>query len=80
MGAMKELVDDGRTGFLFEPRNSIDLVGKLRRLWQQPDLQQQMQQGAREEYEFRYTAEPNYQRLIEIYEAALATRRRLTLL
>ena len=73
MGAMEELVDDGRTGFLFEPRNSKDLAEKLRRLWQQPDLQQQMQQAAREEYETRYTAEPNYQQLIEIYEAALAT-------
>ncbi|MEO2020060.1 MAG: glycosyltransferase [Fuerstiella sp.] len=76
MGAMEELVDDGRTGFLFEPGNSEDLAEKLRRLWQQPDVQQQMQQATREEYEIRYTTEPNYQRLIEIYEAAIAANGR----
>ncbi|HIF00867.1 MAG TPA: glycosyltransferase family 1 protein [Planctomycetes bacterium] len=76
MGAMEELVDEGQTGFLFQPDNAKDLAEKLRQLWQQPDVQQQMRQAAREEYDNQYTAEPNYQRLIEIYEAAMATRGR----
>jgi len=72
MGAMQELVDDGRTGVLFEPGNAVDLAEKLRSLWQHQDAQQDMQLAARDEYQNRYTAEPNYERLVEIYESAIA--------
>jgi glycosyltransferase involved in cell wall biosynthesis len=71
LGAMAELVDEGRTGLLFEPGNSIDLGLKVRRLAANPLQLARMRQAARQEYELKYTAESNYSTLMGIYEQAL---------
>ena len=72
MGAMKEIVDDGRTGFHFNPGDSRDLAEKVEWAWNHPERMRQMGEEARQEYEKKYTAEKNYPRLIEIYQKAIA--------
>jgi glycosyltransferase involved in cell wall biosynthesis len=72
LGAMAELVADGRNGFTFEPGNAADLVTQVRRLHGDASLRAALRTGARQEYEARYTADRNYEMLCEIYELARA--------
>jgi glycosyltransferase involved in cell wall biosynthesis len=69
-GALAELVDDGRTGLLFEPGNAEDLAARVRQLGSDPALLERMRQEARQEFEQKYTAERNYGMLMGIYEQA----------
>jgi glycosyltransferase involved in cell wall biosynthesis len=70
LGAMAELVDNGRTGLHFEPGNADDMAAKARRLLAAPNELLEMRQAARQEYEEKYTAESNHQALMAIYERA----------
>jgi glycosyltransferase involved in cell wall biosynthesis len=72
LGAMKELVDHGRTGFLFRPGDVNDLARTMAMAWDQPEYLQRMGDEARAEYEAKYTAAANYHQLINIYEDVIA--------
>lgn len=71
LGAMQELVKDGRTGLLFSPGDAADLAAKVRRLAADNKLHEAMRNAARQQFEQHYTAERNYSQLIAIYEQAL---------
>lgn len=70
MGAMQEIVSDGRTGIHFTPADSEDLAGKVEWAWNHPGEMSAMGRQARAEYESKYTAEKNYPLLIAIYNHA----------
>lgn len=72
LGAMAEIVDDGVTGLHFTPGNTEDLAAKVTWAWQHPEQMQQMGRAARSVYEARYTADRNYQRLMDIYQMAVS--------
>jgi glycosyltransferase involved in cell wall biosynthesis len=72
LGAMAEVVDDGRTGLHFEPGNPSDLAAQVRRFLGNPRELERMRQAAREEYVMKYTAETTYRTLMGIYEQALS--------
>jgi glycosyltransferase involved in cell wall biosynthesis len=72
LGAMAELVHDGRTGVLYEPGNPADLALKIHALLDDPARTIGMRRAARREYEERYTAETNYRMMIAIFEEAAA--------
>jgi glycosyltransferase involved in cell wall biosynthesis len=74
LGAMAGLVDDGRTGLLFEPGNARDLAARVRRCMDDAGLRQRMRAAARAEFEAGYTAERNGRMLERIYELAVAQR------
>ena len=71
LGAMQEIVEDGRTGLHFTPGDADDLAAKVEWAWTHPDQMKDMEREARLEYEAKYTAERNYQMLSEIYEQTL---------
>lgn len=71
LGAMAEIVEDGRTGLLFEAGNPEDLVEKVARAWEHPREMARMGQNARQVYLENYTAEKNYLWLMEIYRKAM---------
>ena len=73
---MAELVEDGRTGYQFEPGNAEDLASKIQQLLADPRELAQLRSNARSEYEQKYTAHPNYEMLMEVYERAVETARR----
>lgn len=73
LGAMAEIVEDGRTGLHFTAGDAADLAAKLRWAWNNPQAIRRMGNEARRVYQDNYTAERNYQRLIAIYEEAIAT-------
>ncbi|MGQ9873581.1 glycosyltransferase family 4 protein [Leptodesmis sp.] len=68
LGAMAEIVEDGRTGLLFNLGDAEDLAAKVEWAWANPDTMREMGREARQKYEQKYTAERNYQMLMEIYE------------
>ena len=72
MGAMAEIVNDGRTGLLFEPGNPDDLVAKVQWLIEHKEIAMQMGKAARAEFEAKYTAEKNYEILMNIYKMAMS--------
>jgi glycosyltransferase involved in cell wall biosynthesis len=74
LGAMAEIVDDGRTGLLFEPGNPQDLAAKVEWAWNHPNKMKEMAREARREYEEKYTAERNYEMLMAIYQQAIHCR------
>lgn len=76
LGAMAEIVEDGKTGLLFEAGNADDLAAKVRWAWEHPAEMRRMGEAARREYEAKYTAERNYDMLMEIYQQAIEHARR----
>lgn len=73
IGALAEIVEDGKTGLLFEAGNAKDLADKL--AWAEAHIDEMMQMGmaARQEYEAKYTSERNYNMLLAIYDEAIKT-------
>lgn len=74
LGAMQEIVEDGRTGMFFGPGNAQELADVVARAWQQPEYMKLLGEQARKEYEINYTAAANYGRLMEIYQEVIAAR------
>jgi len=71
LGAIAELIEDGRTGLLFEPGNANDLAEKIIWAFEHREEMKQMGMNARKEYEEKYTAEKNYLILMDIYQKAI---------
>ncbi|RAM51556.1 MAG: glycosyltransferase family 1 protein [Hapalosiphonaceae cyanobacterium JJU2] len=67
IGAVAELVDSGRTGLHFRPGDANDLITQVEWILANPAKLADMRQEARAEFEAKYTAEKNYQKLMEIY-------------
>lgn len=68
LGAMAELVTEGKTGLLFEPGNAEDLATKVKAMLDNPRECARMGREARAEFEKKFTIQMNYSRLIEIYQ------------
>ncbi|MBI2824607.1 MAG: glycosyltransferase [Planctomycetia bacterium] len=72
IGGLPELVEDGVTGFLFEPGNAAELTTKIKQLWDSPDLCRRMGLAGRAKAEREFGAEGYYRRLMAIYSRAIA--------
>jgi glycosyltransferase involved in cell wall biosynthesis len=75
LGAMEEIIEDGRTGLHFTPGDPDDLAAKVEWAWTHPERMEEMGRAARAEYEAKYTAERNYQLLMDIYQRAIAVHK-----
>ena len=71
LGAMAALVEDGRTGLLFEPGNAADLLAKLRWAENHPERMAAMGQAARRHYERHLGRAENLRLLLQIYAEAV---------
>ena len=72
LGAMKDLIEDGLTGMLFDPGSSIDLAEKIAWADRHPEEMHRMGRNAREKYLEKYTPQHNYAQLMTIYRQALS--------
>ncbi len=72
IGGLPEIVEDHVTGLLFEPGNAADLAEKIRSLWDRPEACKQMGQAGREKALREYSPERYYERLMAVYEKAVA--------
>lgn len=71
IGALEDIVRDGETGLLFEPRNASDLADKMAWAQANPLRMNEMGRKARLQYELQFSAEVNYQHLMKIYAGVL---------
>lgn len=77
LGAMRELVDHQRTGWRFPAGNSRELANAVHAAVKCGDAEfARIRTAARREFENRFTPARNYERLIEIYTAAITRRRK----
>lgn len=70
-GAAGELIQDGITGLLFRSGDARDLATMISWIWSHQDDAAEMGRQARREYESKYTAERNYEMLMDIYRRAI---------
>ena len=75
IGALADIVTDGKTGLLFEPGDPRDLADKLAWALAHPARMAAMGRNARAQYEVEFSAEVNYRRLMEIYDEAIGAAR-----
>ncbi|WP_121971345.1 glycosyltransferase family 4 protein [Leptolyngbya sp. BC1307] len=71
IGAITELVDHKRTGMHFRAGDAEDLVKQVRWLLKHPQELAHMRVEARAKFDRNFTANKNYQRLMEIYESVM---------
>lgn len=74
MGAMSDLVEDGVTGWHFKPGDPDDLARVVASAFDEANDLGPMRAAVRNRYVENYTPEPNFARLMEIYEIAIARR------
>ncbi len=67
IGAIAELIDLPKNGLCFNPGDPQDLADKVEWCLSHPKLLGEMRRYARAEYESKYTAQQNYNQLIDIY-------------
>ncbi len=72
LGSMEEIVADRRTGLHFAPGSPEKLAAKVKWAWEHPMQLRDMGRAARLEYEQKYTADINYQTLMQIYRNAIS--------
>jgi glycosyltransferase involved in cell wall biosynthesis len=72
LGAMQELVEDGRTGLHFTPSDPADLAAKVNWAYGHPAEMDEMGRAARLEYEAKYAPKQNYDLLMTAYRFALS--------
>ena len=70
-GALKDLVENRRTGLFFERADSNDLAEKIDLLVKNPSLAKELGENARKVYQERYAESENYDQLIEIYSRTI---------
>ena len=76
IGPLPDIVKHGESGVVFKPGNPESLKDEVRKAWETPGMLERLGEGARAAFLKEYTEDVNYKRLMEIYEAAIRTRRR----
>jgi len=71
IGGLEELIEDGVTGFFFEPGNVDDLSRKIAKLVENKELLSKMRHNARKLAEERYSEEVGYKNLMDVYKDTL---------
>ncbi len=72
LGAMAEVIEPGRNGWLFEPGDAASLRERVEWLARHPEAAVAAGEEARLDFEQRYTPETNLAQLLEIYRMALS--------
>jgi glycosyltransferase involved in cell wall biosynthesis len=72
IGSLTELIQHGVTGLHIHPGSSDDLARKALEIIDNLELRQQMSYAARAKYLENYTSRKSLERLVEIYQSAIA--------
>jgi len=76
LGSIPCLIEEGKTGTLFEAGDPTDLLDKVKNAWAAPQRLMAWGAAARKEFDEKFTAEANYRLLVKIYGDAMAYRNR----
>jgi len=71
IGALPEIVEEGRTGLLYGPGHADELAERIRELWENRARCRQLGSAGREKALTEYSADAVYERLMEIYGRAV---------
>lgn len=66
LGSLAEIVEDGKTGLLFEPKNVQQIASCIRTLAEDPAKTEELGRNARKVCEEKYGKEAHWQRFLEI--------------
>lgn len=78
IGNTASIIEDGKTGLLFEYNSIDDCIQKIR-TFSSPDFpSEKMEQNCRQIFEEKYCPEQNYQQLMQIYTSALKANTKFT--
>lgn len=72
IGGIPELIEDGRTGLLFEPFSVEDLAAKIELVCGDDDLPREMGRNARLKAQREFDVTTHLERLVDVYDRALA--------
>lgn len=75
LGPLPSIVTHGKSGVVFQPSNPPSLLQEVRTAWETLGLLERLGQGARSEFEDKYTEVANYAALMEIYRQAIEVSR-----
>lgn len=71
-GSLAELIDEGRTGLLFDPDDPAEMVERLKWADAHPEAMRAMGEAARLVYEERFSPARNHALLMQVYDRARA--------
>ena len=74
IGGVTEIIEDGETGFLFEPGNVKQLVEILNNFIINPQLAKSMGEHARDQVLEKFSPESHYMQLMLQYQRLLENR------
>lgn len=72
IGTLPDVIRDGVSGLLFDPGQAADLAAKVEWIIDHPEAAQRIGAQGRTQYKAEYTADRNYERLLEIYRGLMA--------
>ncbi len=72
LGAIPELIQEGRTGLLFDPHDSEEMADRVAWAWAHPMSMNEMGSAARRRYLEHYTADRGYEELVSFYGSVSA--------
>src|SRR4030043_963247 len=74
IGPLSNIVKNGETGILYQPGNALSLHHTIKEIWDESGRLCSLGQGARQEFDRKYTADTNYEPLLKIYDAAIENK------
>ncbi|WP_339868293.1 glycosyltransferase family 4 protein [Pseudohongiella nitratireducens] len=72
IGPLPSIVDDGVSGVVFEPANSVSLLSSVQSVMSNPAELAEMSRSAREAFDSLYNEHANYEMLMDIYQKAIS--------
>jgi len=76
LGPLPSIVQHGASGVVFQAANPESLLHEVQGAWNAFGLLEKLGQGARREFESKYTEDANYATLMNIYEQAIEVSKR----
>lgn len=73
LGAMEEFIEHGKTGWHFEAGDAAALARRVQTVFAEPEQAKTLRAAVREEFQSKYTADINFQQLMEIYSRTLGS-------
>jgi glycosyltransferase involved in cell wall biosynthesis len=75
IGAIPFIVKDNKNGILFKPGDASALYRAVKDIWDRSNRLSSLGQGARLEFDKKYTADVNYEILMKIYQKAIERKK-----
>jgi exopolysaccharide biosynthesis WecB/TagA/CpsF family protein len=74
IGPLSNIVKNGETGILHQAGNALSLYHTMKEIWDESGRLCSLGQGARQEFDRKYTADTNHETLMKIYDAAIENK------